>query len=139
MLFILALNYVIAGYSKTVSERVMDQKDLRMKATTELLNSMRQIKLAALELRFRDKILDLREEELALIWQQLLLGATNIFLLWMAPLLISVGSFAALTLVARRPMAPEQVPVIVFLATAGSHEGCIAGRLQQHGWHTDIQ
>ena len=80
-----------------------------MKATTEVLNAMRHIKLAALELRFRDKILALREVELALIWRQLLLGALNIFLLWMAPLLISVSSFAALTLWAGQTMAPGSV------------------------------
>ena len=47
--------------------------------------------------------------ELALIWRQLLLGACNIFLLWMAPLLISVSSFAALTLLAGQTMAPGAV------------------------------
>ncbi len=41
----------------------MAQKDERMKATTEMLNAMRQIKLAAEELRFRDRILALREVE----------------------------------------------------------------------------
>jgi hypothetical protein len=39
--------------------------------------------------------------QVRLIWEQLLLGALNIFLLWMAPLLISVSSFAAYTLYAR--------------------------------------
>ena len=47
MVVILSANYVIAGYQKSVSEQVMDQKDERMKATTEMLNAMRQIKLDA--------------------------------------------------------------------------------------------
>jgi ABC-type multidrug transport system fused ATPase/permease subunit len=109
MVVILSANYVIAGYQKSVSEQVMDQKDERMKATTEMLNAMRQIKLEALELRFRDKILALRSVELALLWRQLLLGALNIFLLWMAPLLISVASFAAFTLLANEQMTPSRV------------------------------
>jgi len=109
MLVILCINYVIAAYQKTVTHEVMEQKDARMKATTEMLNGMRQIKMAAQELRFRDTIFKLRKVELALIWRQLLLGAMNIFLLWMAPLLISVSSFAAYTLLAHRAMAPSTV------------------------------
>jgi len=109
MVGILGINYVIADYTKTVTKDLMEQKDARMKATTEMLNGMRQIKMAAQELRFRDSILKLREVELDLIWRQLLLGALNIFLLWMAPLLISVSSFAAYTLWAGRVMAPSKV------------------------------
>jgi ABC-type multidrug transport system fused ATPase/permease subunit len=83
-----------------------------MKATSEVFGSMLAVKLNAWEERFLMKISAARADELVHVWQVrsyctvftlyeckhtlqvLLLGAYNIFLLWLAPLAVSVVTFA---------------------------------------------
>ena len=68
----------------------MAAKDIRMKVCAEVFGSMLSIKLNAWEERFQAKILEARREELAHVWDVFITSAYNIFLLWLAPCVVSV-------------------------------------------------
>lgn len=90
VLFILFLNHRISLLQKAANEKNMEFKDLRMRSMSEVFGSMLIVKLNAWEDKFSVKILDSREEELKYVWINLLNAALSIFLLWMAPCLVSV-------------------------------------------------
>ena len=82
-------------------DRVMAARDSRMKMTSEAFSSILAIKLNAWEEQFLDKLLGARAEELRHVWSVLLVMAFNIFLLWLAPGVVSVVTIATFTSVCR--------------------------------------
>ncbi|CAJ1963398.1 unnamed protein product [Sphenostylis stenocarpa] len=78
--------------------RIMKSRDLRMKATNELLNNMRVIKFQAWEEYFGNKIQQFREAEHGWIGKFLYYFAINMGVLSTAPLMVCVLTFGAATL-----------------------------------------
>ncbi|BAT80266.1 hypothetical protein VIGAN_02326400 [Vigna angularis var. angularis] len=81
--------------SNTFQFRIMKSRDLRMKATNELLNNMRVIKFQAWEEYFGNKIQQFREAEHGWIGKFLYYFAINMGILSTAPLFVCVLTFGA--------------------------------------------
>ena len=73
---------------------------------------MLTIKLNAWEGQFEEKILESRNEELRHVWTVLLISAMNVFLLWIAPSMVSVSTIAIYTKV----MGQEVTAAKIFTA-----------------------
>jgi ABC-type lipoprotein export system ATPase subunit len=72
----------------------MENKDLRMKNISEVFGSLLTIKLNAWEDKFFEKISQSREVELKFIWGVNVITSINVFLLWLAPNIVSVVTIA---------------------------------------------
>lgn len=64
MLGIMLINLLVATQQQKTMAETMDCKDVRMKATTEALKSMRVIKLYAWQEQFERRIADMRNDEM---------------------------------------------------------------------------
>ncbi|RDX86659.1 ABC transporter C family member 14, partial [Mucuna pruriens] len=84
--------------SNSFQFQIMTSRDMRMKATNELLNNMRVIKFQAWEEYFGNKIKQYREAEHGWIGKFLYYFAVNIGILSSAPLLVTVLTFGTATL-----------------------------------------
>ncbi|KAK7329441.1 hypothetical protein VNO77_23610 [Canavalia gladiata] len=83
--------------SNSFQFRIMMSRDLRMKATNELLNNMRVIKFQAWEEYFGNKIQQFREAEHGWIGKFLYYFAVNMGVLSTAPLMVTVLTFGSAT------------------------------------------
>ena len=61
------INWFIGRLYNNYQKKIMKSKDVRMKATNELLNGIRLIKMNAWETYFKDKVDDTRKIELTYI------------------------------------------------------------------------
>lgn len=96
MFSIFIVNIFVATKAKNFMAALMSAKDKRLKATTEVLNSMKVIKLYGWQDCYEKKVVKLREVEFAELSKYLYLGAVNIFLLWLSPLAVSVATFGCM-------------------------------------------
>jgi len=76
-------------------ENLMDSKDVRMKATTEILRNMRILKLQGWEMKFLSKIIELRKTETNWLKKYLYTSATVTFVFWGTPTFVAVVTFGA--------------------------------------------
>jgi ATP-binding cassette, subfamily C (CFTR/MRP), member 1 len=94
------LSAVAAKWMGLLQKRLMVRKDNRVQTNQETITNMKVIKLQAWEEPFREKIVDLRRQEI----QQLLiysLGKAGTWLLWSGvPLMIALATFGAYVTVA---------------------------------------
>jgi len=79
--------------------QMMTSRDVRMKATNELLNNMRVIKFQAWEEYFGNKIKHFRESEHGWIGKFMYYFAVNFGVLSAAPLVVTVLTFATATFI----------------------------------------
>ncbi|KAL5097983.1 hypothetical protein RYX36_002310 [Vicia faba] len=98
-----ALVFLITTYRFKSSNRfqfqIMTSRDLRLKATNELLNNMRVIKFQAWEEYFGNKIQQFREAEHGWIGKFLYNFAVNLGVLNAAPLIVTVLTFGTATFI----------------------------------------
>ncbi|RDX98555.1 ABC transporter C family member 3, partial [Mucuna pruriens] len=92
---VMLLNLPVASLQEKFQGKVMEFKDKRMKATSEILKNMRILKLQAWEMKFLSKIIQLRKTEE--IWLKKFLVGTAIirFLFNNTPTFIAVVTFGA--------------------------------------------
>jgi len=95
---VMLLNHPLASLQEKFQGKLMEFKDKRMKATSEILMNMRILKLQAWELKFLSKIIHLRNLEE--MWLKKFLGCTAIvrFLFFNAPTFIAVVTFGSCVL-----------------------------------------
>ncbi|KAL2322775.1 hypothetical protein Fmac_027154 [Flemingia macrophylla] len=95
---VMLLNLPVSSLQENFQSKVMEFKDERMKATSEILNNMRILKLQAWEMKFLSKIIQIRKTEE--IWLKKFLAGTAIirFLFHNAPTFIAVVTFGACVL-----------------------------------------
>ncbi|XVF41371.1 hypothetical protein PTKIN_Ptkin01aG0275100 [Pterospermum kingtungense] len=92
-LIVMACNIPITRIQKRYQSKIMDAKDDRMKATSEVLRNMKTIKLQAWDSQFLQKIESLRKVEHKWLWKSLRLAAISAFIFWGSPTFISVVTF----------------------------------------------
>ncbi|GJN03120.1 hypothetical protein PR202_ga20529 [Eleusine coracana subsp. coracana] len=80
---------------KELQTKIMGVKDDRMKATTEILRSMKILKLQAWDMHYLLKLQALRSEEYKWLWRSVRLTALTTLVFWGAPAFISSVSFGS--------------------------------------------
>ena len=98
MVGVMGCNLLIAVRQQKLMAGIMECKDRRMKATTEVLNAMKIIKLYAWQHWFHKKVERLREKEMAKLYGFMFTASFNIFILWLSPLAVSVATFGTMLL-----------------------------------------
>ncbi|CAN1124756.1 ABC transporter C family member 9 [Linum perenne] len=94
-LIVMSCNVPITRVQKWYQSKIMEAKDSRMKATSEVLRNMKTIKLQAWDSQFLSKLEGLREVERSWLWKSLRLSATTAFIFWGSPAFISTVTFGA--------------------------------------------
>ncbi|KDP28919.1 hypothetical protein JCGZ_14690 [Jatropha curcas] len=92
---VMTCNIPITRIQKSYQSQIMEAKDNRMKATTEVLRNMKILKLQAWDTQFLHKIESLRAIEYKWLWKSLRLSAISAFIFWGSPTFISVVTFGA--------------------------------------------
>ena len=96
---IMACNIPLTRTQKRFQSKIMEAKDARMKATSEVLKSMKILKLQAWDTQYLNKLETLRDTENGWLWKSLRLQALSAFIFWGAPTFISVVTFGACILI----------------------------------------
>ncbi|CAA3013139.1 ABC transporter C family member 3-like isoform X3 [Olea europaea subsp. europaea] len=94
-ILVMLANVPLGNLQKKFQDKLMKSKDKRMKATSEVLRSMRILKLQAWEMKFLSKILELRNCEAGWLKKYVYTSALTSFLFWVAPTLVSAVTFGA--------------------------------------------
>lgn len=95
LIIFLIINFIIQGRQRTVQKEIMKKKDDRMKVTTETFNSLKVLKLYGWEDEFLNRIERSRQEEISTYKKFFCFTNTNLTLLWLAPVAVSVASIGA--------------------------------------------
>ncbi|KAK9273328.1 hypothetical protein L1049_018137 [Liquidambar formosana] len=94
-LMVMACNIPITRIQKRYQSKIMETKDDRMKATSEVLRNMKTLKLQAWDSRYLHKLESLRKIEYNWLWKSVRLSAATAFIFWGSPTFISVVTFGA--------------------------------------------
>ncbi|KAM5199043.1 multidrug resistance-associated protein 1 isoform 3-T3 [Hipposideros larvatus] len=94
MIFMVPVNAVMAMKTKTYQVTHMKSKDNRIKLMNEILNGIKVLKLYAWEMAFKDKVLDIRQEELKVLKKSAYLAAVGTFTWVCTPFLVALSTFA---------------------------------------------
>ncbi|KAI9071559.1 hypothetical protein K1719_046475 [Acacia pycnantha] len=79
-------------------DNIMESKDGRMKATSEILRNMRILKLQGWEMKFLSKVIELRKKEEGWLRKYFYTSAITTFVFWGAPTFVSVATFGTCAL-----------------------------------------
>ncbi|KAK3010474.1 hypothetical protein RJ639_012693 [Escallonia herrerae] len=94
LIAVLIFTLMISRWNNIFQFNVMKNRDLRMKATNELLNNMRVIKFQAWEEHFSKKIQSFRDLEYGWLSKFTYLFCWNMIVLWSVPILMAALTFA---------------------------------------------
>ncbi|XP_062107655.1 putative ABC transporter C family member 15 isoform X2 [Humulus lupulus] len=97
-LMVMACNIPLTRVQKQFQSKIMDAKDNRMKATSEVLRNMKVLKFQAWDTQFLEKLESLRKLEYNWLWKSIRLGAVTAFIFWGSPTFISVVTFGSCVL-----------------------------------------
>ncbi|ETE72132.1 Multidrug resistance-associated protein 1, partial [Ophiophagus hannah] len=86
----------------------MKSKDSRIKLMNEILNGIRVLKLYAWELAFKQKVLQIRQEELKVLKKSAYLAAIGTFTWVCAPFLVALSTFAVYVSVSEKNILDAQ-------------------------------
>nr|CAN70764.1 hypothetical protein VITISV_025297 [Vitis vinifera] len=90
---VMLTNVPLGKWKEKFQDKLMESKDKRMKATSEILRNMRILKLQGWEMKFLSKIMDLRKNETGWLKKYLYTLAMTTFVLLGAPTFVSVVTF----------------------------------------------
>ncbi|KAF0694543.1 Aste57867_14583 [Aphanomyces stellatus] len=114
---VLVINHFTAMHQKHVLTRLMELKDSRMKSINEVFGAMQIIKFNAWEEKFHDKITTQRTAELTSIWRLFALQAFQMAVLYVAPVAVTLSSFAAYTLLMHETLSATKMFTALSLFT----------------------
>ncbi|KAI9087145.1 hypothetical protein K1719_030909 [Acacia pycnantha] len=92
-LTVMAMNIPLTRIQKRYQSKIMEAKDSRMKATSEVLRNMKTLKLQAWDTEFQQRLEELRETESIWLWKSSRQGALSAFIFWASPTFISLVTF----------------------------------------------
>ena len=93
-MIVMLLNVPLGKLQENYQTKLMESKDHRMKATSEILKNMRILKLQGWEMRFLSKILDLRNIEAGWLKKFVYTNAVVTFVFWGTPTFVAVVTFS---------------------------------------------
>ncbi|KAG6501283.1 ABC transporter C family member 3-like isoform X1 [Zingiber officinale] len=96
---VMLANVPLGKMQEKYQDKVMECKDTRMKATSEILRNMRILKLQGWEMKFLSKIIKLRENEESWLKKFVYTSAMTTFVFWGAPIFVAVITFGFCMLV----------------------------------------
>ncbi|XP_052261658.1 multidrug resistance-associated protein 1-like isoform X6 [Dreissena polymorpha] len=99
MIVMIPLNAVVANKVKQYQVKQMNLKDKRIKMMNEILNGIKILKLYAWERSFEQKVLKIRNKELAVLKRMSYLNAVTTFMWTVAPVAVCLVTFAVYVLV----------------------------------------
>ncbi|XP_051703446.2 multidrug resistance-associated protein 1 [Oryctolagus cuniculus] len=99
MVLMVPFNAVMAMKTKTYQVAHMKSKDNRIKLMNEILNGIKVLKLYAWELAFKEKVMDIRQEELKVLKKSAYLAAVGTFTWVCTPFLVALSTFAVYVMV----------------------------------------
>ncbi|KAI9102331.1 hypothetical protein K1719_023533 [Acacia pycnantha] len=102
--------------------KLMESKDKRMKATSEILRNMRILKLQGWEMKFLSKVIELRKTEEDWLRNYVYTFAITLFVFLSAPAIVSVATFGTCTLIG---IPLESGKILSALATFQILQGAI--------------
>ncbi|CAO2174791.1 unnamed protein product [Urochloa humidicola] len=92
---VMVANVPPAQMQEKFQQKLMDCKDVRMKATSEILRNMRILKLQGWEMKFLSRIIDLRKTETSWLKKYLYTSTLATFVFGAAPTFVAVVTFGA--------------------------------------------
>ncbi|KAE8678046.1 ABC transporter C family member 6 [Hibiscus syriacus] len=92
---VMLANFPLGKMLENFQDKLMESKDTRMKATSEILRNMRILKLQGWEMKFLSKIFGLRNVEEGWLTRFVYTNAMTSFVFWVAPSFVSVATFGA--------------------------------------------
>ena len=95
MLTMMPVTKVVAQWLSGIQKKLMKAKDARVEVNSEILGSMKVIKLQAWEESFQSRLVTLREVELKQLWHYVLAQALSIMMWSTTPLAVALATFAA--------------------------------------------
>ncbi|KAG0462967.1 hypothetical protein HPP92_021443 [Vanilla planifolia] len=95
---VMASNVPFSKLELKFQEMMMESKDQRMKATSEIIRNMRILKFYGWEMRFLSKIFHIREKEMSWLRKYLSTDMVATFVYWGAPMFVSLAAFSACVL-----------------------------------------
>ncbi|KAF8410845.1 hypothetical protein HHK36_003382 [Tetracentron sinense] len=92
-LIVMLANVPLGKLQEKFQGKLMESKDGRMKATSEILRNMRILKLQGWEMKFLSKIIELRKNEAGWLRKYVYTSANTTSVLWTTPTFVSVVTF----------------------------------------------
>ncbi|KAK4278336.1 hypothetical protein QN277_016194 [Acacia crassicarpa] len=97
-IIVMLANVPLGSLLEKFQDKLMESKDGRMKATSEILRNMRILKLQGWEMKFLSKVIELRKTEEGWLRKYFYTSAIATFVFWGAPSFVSVATFGTCAL-----------------------------------------
>ena len=97
-ILVMLANVPLGRLQEKFQDKLMESKDKRMKATSEILRNMRVLKLQGWEMKFLSKTMELRGTEAGWLKKFLYTSTFTTFIFWGAPTFVSVVTFGSCVL-----------------------------------------
>ncbi|XP_045789104.1 ABC transporter C family member 8-like [Trifolium pratense] len=107
------LNVPFAKIMQKCQSQFMIAQDERLRSTSEILNSMKIIKLQSWEEKFKNLVESLRNKEFVWLSKAQILKATNSFLYWMSPTVVSAVVFLGCAVTGSAPLNAETIFTVI--------------------------
>ncbi|AES76690.2 ABC transporter-like family-protein [Medicago truncatula] len=103
------LNVPFARILQNCQSQFMIAQDERLRSTSEILNSMKIIKLQSWEEKFKNLVESLRDKEFVWLSKSQILKASSSFLFWMSPTIISSVVFLGCAISNSAPLNAQTI------------------------------
>ena len=114
------INFLTGKVYIKYQDRLMEAKDIRSKASSELLNGIKHIKMNAEEYSSYQKMVQARKNELKILMRQRALDVFYVIIFWITPMLVTTFTFLVFILMSNEIDAVKAFTVLsIFQALSG--------------------